>query len=255
MWADWSQGRKLIALGVHASQPSPSLPRLPDRVRAAFLDVDGVLLDSLQPHLGICSDLAAEYALPGVNVPDAASFRAMVATGLKVSPMHDFFLAVGFPETAARRAVADYEARFMRQYQPQPFAGHASMLRRLSDAGLTLGLVTANTRGNVEPALGEAMRYFDRRCLYYHDTFEPPRSKKDCLADGARMLRLAPDQCVFVGDQPADAAAAQAAGWNFLGVSYGWGLLRDEARWPMVHAVGDIADALAPGPRHASAAG
>lgn len=226
---------------------SPNRQRLPRDVRAVFLDVDGVLLDSLQPHLHICADLAAEYGLADVKIPSEPIFRAMVAAGVKVSPMHDFFLAMGFTEASAQRAVVDYEARFMRQYQPQPFAGHIAMLQRLYIADYTLGLVTANTRANVEPALGEAMRYFDPRCLYYFDSFDPPRSKQQCLAAGGLALGLEPGQCLFVGDQPADAAAAESAGWHFLGVSYGWGLQRGESRWPMVHKIGDIAQVLKAG--------
>lgn len=160
--------------------------------------------------------------------------------------MHDFFLAVGFPEAMVHRAVADYKERFMQQYQPKPFAGYAPMLRQLFDAGFKLGLVTANTRGNVEPALSGVMHCFDERCLFFHDTFDPPRSKKDCLTEAARILDLAPGQCVFVGDQPADAEAARAAGWKFLGVSYGWGLLPSETRWPMAHKIRDITNALVP---------
>jgi phosphoglycolate phosphatase-like HAD superfamily hydrolase len=62
--------------------------------------------------------------------------------------------------------VADYEREFMQRYRPRAFAEVDHLLQRLRKAGLELGLVTSNTRPNVEPALGAAIEYFDKRCLY-----------------------------------------------------------------------------------------
>ena len=168
----------------------------------------------------------------------------MVASGVRVSPMLDFFLALGFPSALAVRAVADYEHEFMQRYRPAPFPGVDAMLQRLHDAGYTLGLVTSNTAANVEPALGAAMRHFDPRCLFYFDRSPEAKSKAWCLSEGARVLGLAAGQCVFVGDQPADAAAARAAGVEFLGVSYGWGLPSGSSGIHMVDSVDAIAEAL-----------
>ncbi|TMH11966.1 MAG: hypothetical protein E6H65_07885, partial [Betaproteobacteria bacterium] len=101
-----------------------------------------------------------------------------------------------------------------------------------------------NTAANVEPALGAAMRHFDPRCLFYFDRSPEAKSKAWCLSEGARVLGLAAGQCVFVGDQPADAAAARAAGVEFLGVSYGWGLPSGSSGIHMVDSVDAIAEAL-----------
>ena len=158
--------------------------------RAVFLDVDGVLLDSLPQHLAICRDKAREYGLAALAIPDVDGFRRLVREGESVSPMLNFFLALGFPPEMARRGVADYEREFMQRYQPLPFPGVEQMLAHLKAAGLQLGLVTANTAGNVEPALGNAMRHFDPRCLFYVDRFPDARSKAWCLAEGARVLEL-----------------------------------------------------------------
>jgi len=213
-------------------------------LQAVFLDVDGVLLDSLPQHLQICRDKAREYGLHALRIPDVDAFRQMVASGVRVSPMLDFFLALGFPSALAVRAVADYEHEFMQRYRPAPFPGVDAMLQRLHDAGYTLGLVTSNTTANVEPALGAAMRHFDPRCLFYFDRSPEAKSKAWCLSEGARVLGLAAGQCVFVGDQPADAAAARAAGVEFLGVSYGWGLPSGSSGIHMVDSVDAIAAAL-----------
>ncbi len=208
-----------------------------------FFDVDGVLLDSLPKHLAICADKAREYGL-SLRIPDVPTFRRLIASGVKVSPMFDFFVAVGFPRQLAMRAVEDYDREFARRYRPQAFVGIDVMLERLRQARRPMGLVTANVAANVDAPLHDVMSYFDARCLFYIDRYDPPRSKSWCLSEGARMFDVPPERCVFVGDQPADAAAAQAAGWAFVGVSYGWGLLHGDPLRRVADTPAEVADMI-----------
>ncbi len=212
-------------------------------LEAVFFDIDGVLIDSLPQHLQICRDKASEFGL-SVKIPTVEEFREMVRRGTKVSPMLYFFLAVGFPEDLAKRAVIDYENEFMRRYRPKCFAGTGRLLLSLADAGLKLGLVTSNTRANVEPALGEAMKHFDQRCLFFFDRYPEPKPKPWCLREGARLLHLEPRQSVYVGDQPADAAAARDAGTQFLAVTYGWGITEDDKQYEKAGSILEISDKL-----------
>lgn len=216
---------------------------MPAKIAGVFFDIDGVLLDSLPQHLQICRDEAAKFGLT-LAIPSVAEFRQRVSAGMKVSPMFYFFLAVGFPKGVAARAVEDYQRDFARHYRPKPFAGVEAMLPALANARLKLGLVTSNTRSNVEPALGEAMRYFDERCLFFFDRYPEPKSKSWCLAEGARVLNLTPEQCVYVGDQPADVEAAQEARAQFLGVTYGWGITKGDPRYRTVDSVAEISETL-----------
>jgi phosphoglycolate phosphatase-like HAD superfamily hydrolase len=212
-------------------------------LRAVFFDVDGVLIDSLPQHLQICRDKASEFGLH-LKIPDVEAFRLAVNRGTKISPMLDFFLAVGFPQGYAERAVADYEREFMEKYRPRAFEGVSQMLHTLRSAGLNLGIVTSNTRSNVVPALAESMQYFDESCLFFFDRYPITRSKSWCLTEGSRLLATQASNCAYVGDQPADAVAARDAGFKFLGVTYGWGIPKDETRFETVDRVADIPDRL-----------
>jgi phosphoglycolate phosphatase-like HAD superfamily hydrolase len=88
------------------------------------------------------------------------------------------------------------------------------------------------------------MEYFDKRCLFYFDRYSEPKSKSWCLREGARILDLHPSECVYVGDQPADAAAAREAGTQFLGVTYGWGIGDNDNGYPKAQSLLAIADKL-----------
>lgn len=213
-------------------------------VRAAIFDVDGVLMNSLPQHLQICRDEAREFHLP-VSIPTVEEFRSMVRAGVKVSPMLDFFRAVGFPENYAKRALADYKRNFTKLYHPHQFPGVEDMLARLYSAGLALGLVTSNIRDNVVPALGKCMRYFDPRAQFFDDTYSIPKEKSWYLREIARHLDFPPNDCVYIGDQPIDAAAANQAGLQFLGVTYGWGLTAETQGVNLVSDVHEIGLRLA----------
>jgi phosphoglycolate phosphatase-like HAD superfamily hydrolase/predicted Rossmann-fold nucleotide-binding protein len=206
-------------------------------VKAAFFDVDGVLLDSLPHHLDFCREKAKELGL-NVGAPQEKEFRLMVARGAKANPMKEFLRTVGFPEEHIDTIDADYQARFSTRYTSPKFEGVDQMLRVLAHAHVPLGLVTSNVRQNVEHALGETMGYFREDLLFFGAT------KTDALTNGIEQLGLAPEDCVYVGDVPSDATAALQAGLKFLGVTYGWGILGDEKDFKTVQSSAEILDGL-----------
>lgn len=212
-------------------------------LQAAFFDVDGVLIDSLPQHLQICRDKAKEFGL-NLAIPTTEGMRRLISRGVKVSPMINFFIAVGFPQAAAEKADADYRREFMQRYRPPLFPGVGVMLSDLRKAGLRLGLVTANTRANVAPVLGRAIRCFEQSSLFFFDEYPPSMTKSDCLEEGARRLGTRPSSCAYIGDQPADAIAARDAGFRFLGVTFGWGILPGTDQFETAGNPAEIEDKL-----------
>jgi len=216
---------------------------MPHQFKGIFFDVDGVLLDSLPDHLAICRAKAAKFGLK-IDIPSVQQFQKMIHDGVKVSPMFYFFLAVGFPETEAELATHDYEAEFSTHYHPKPFPDVLVTLRALKTAGLELGLITSNTRVNVESALTDCLLYFNQNCLFYFDSYAEPKTKSWCLRQGASALGLNTEDCVYIGDQPNDAKEAQQANTSFIGVTYGWGIPKSDTRYSVVHSLAELRDKL-----------
>jgi phosphoglycolate phosphatase len=203
------------------------------KIKAALFDVDGVLLDSLTPHLKICEDKSQEYGL-GLRIPSASEFKEMVRTGTRISPMKYFFLAVGFPDEFAERANFQYQQIFMKAYAPAPFPRLRPMLAALHDAGIRMGIVTSNVRANVVEALSGNISFFQPDCIF---SKESGVSKSQAIKSAVRKLGSAPAETIYIGDQPADWQAAKDAGVNFLGVTYGWGFSEQDGGFP---TVGDV---------------
>ena len=199
-------------------------------IKAVFFDVDGVLLDSLPPHLAICSDLSTRYGL-GVEIPTPEALKAIARKGTPISPMKAFFRAVGFPEEMAKKGAIDYSAEFAVHYPSPLFQGVKPMLKELAAARLPLGISTANTLANIHPPLKKVLPLFHPECLFAHAP-QGGIPKAEALLKGARVLGICPSELLFVGDQPSDHRASMDAGVLFLGVTYGWGISDGDTPYP-----------------------
>ena len=211
------------------------------RIKAVFFDVDGVILNSLPQHLKICADLAEEYQL-GISIPSVEAFRRLIDSGTPISPMRRFFQAVGFPDNRLDEAVSYYQAHFAEHYTAPLFDGIHQAVTQLNSAGVSLGFVTANVQANIDSAFGDLLTLFPPSTRFYFNPDAPTLGKPDQLIAGATALGVEPEYCLYVGDQPADAQAADKAGFDFLAVRYGWGFLSPDSTRQSVDAPGQVAE-------------
>ncbi len=184
--------------------------------RLVVFDFDGTLADSF-PWFATVLDEAADRF--GFRRVDAAEREALRASGSR-EILRRFGVPVWkLPMIAAhmRRLKSEAADRI------PLFEGTGEMLRRLSEKGVQLGIVSSDAEENVRRTLGPdhaaRIRHYECGASLF--------GKHARLRQVLRRSGVLPRQAIYVGDEIRDAEAARAAGIAFGAVS--WGYARPEA--------------------------
>ena len=181
--------------------------RKPIYARVVLLDWDGTILDSY------AADQRAYLAM----------FRALgIAWGIREIDRHyspdwyRVYRAARIPRVDWRRADRLWRTAY-RAERPPLLPGARAALGTLA-RHFELGIVTAGSRERVR----QQLRHFGLRdhfsvCVYSEDTTrkKPHPAPLELALD---RMRAAPEDCVYVGDAPADIEMARRAGVRAIGV-------------------------------------
>ncbi|MEJ6000433.1 HAD family hydrolase [Paucibacter soli] len=190
------------------------------RLRAVLFDLDGTLIDSAPDLAGAANEMRAErglaplaYELLRPMVGSGA--RGMLGISLEVSPAHLEF------ESLKTEFLGRYERRMLQQ--TAVFADVPPLLARLRELNLPWGIVTNKAERFALPmtrALGLAGA---AAAVVGGDTTPHAKPHPGSLLEAARRIGVAPEHCVYVGDDERDILAGRAAG--MLTVAASWGYL------------------------------
>jgi len=192
-------------------------------VKAAIIDLDGTMLDTMGDFEVALNNMRAELGLGPVTV---AQISLMVGKGSE--NLIRRVLALDFDEAgvAARfeRAYESYQRHYIAingehsDAYPDVEAG----LRAMQQRGLRLACVTNKPLAFALPLLKRKGLdgYFE--VLYGGDSFEKKKPHPMPLLAACEFFGLPPAQVVAIGDSSNDAQAARAAGCPVLTVPYGY---------------------------------
>ena len=188
-----------------------------------LFDVDGTLLDSATDICG-----AIQHVLTKTRCPDVSHDFLRLYIGRH---LRELFLDL-MPELTAEQ-IEQMTADYRRIYLARNHAGTraypgitevlASLPGRKSTA-TTKG--TPTTRAVLE--LFGLLPYFDH--VQGTDGF-PAKPEPDVILASLKALGASPDDCVLIGDSPADMEAGRRAGIKTCAVLWGYGRPEDLARW------------------------
>jgi N-acetyl-D-muramate 6-phosphate phosphatase len=188
------------------------------RIEGVLFDLDGTLLDTAPDMGGALNELRIEQGLE--DLPEAM-IRCHVSRGAAA------LVRLGFPhltpaEQAARveRFLVLYRNRLARM--TQPFDEMLAVLSSLEERGLPWGIVTNKPTWLTEPLLRELGLSTRPRVVVCGDSLPERKPSPMPLLHAAGCMDLAPERCVYVGDDLRDMQAARAAGMLAIGARFGY---------------------------------
>ena len=192
--------------------------------RAVLFDLDGTLLDSAPDLLAAINNARAERDMPPMLL---AELRPHVSKGARA------MVAAAFPDVP--QAERDtWIPSFLDRYQAElgrhcaAFEGVEAMLESLETAGCPWGIVTNKPEYLAAPLL--PMLGWQERCavLIGGDTLAARKPAPLPLLVAAERLGVAPEDCIYVGDDERDIVAARAAGMPSVVALWGYRLSSDD---------------------------
>jgi len=222
------------------SDPTP-LPQREDEdasiglCQAVLFDLDGTLADTAPDLAAAVNKMRHERGLEMVPLDDlrplaSAGARGLIGGAFGIGPEH--------PEFAAMREefLANYEADLC--IETTLFQGIDAVLDELDARGVRWGIVTNKVARLTDPLV--ALLGLDLRagCVVSGDTTPHSKPHPAPLLHAARMLDLAPEPVVYVGDDLRDIQAGFAAGMVTVAAAYGYcGNDIPPTRWHAQHVV------------------
>ena len=199
---------------------------------AYLFDIDGTLLDSAPD---ICSAQSEMLAAAGCAPVTFEFLRGYIGCELRAL-FRDLLPLVNDVELSrlSEQYSRAYRGRGHRGTRVYP--GVPDALSRLQGKKST-----ATTKSTVGTRLVlehfGVLRYFDQ--VQGSDGI-PYKPAPDVVLAALNGLGAKPEQCLFVGDSPADMEAGRRAGVQICAVTYGYGDPAEVAKWQPDHWVSDL---------------
>lgn len=185
------------------------------KYQLVIFDSDGTLADTLPWMRSVFNELALAHGFKQVDPADYERMRDLHG--------RELLKALELPLWKMPRVMSDLRARMEALAGNfAPFPGIADALQQLFDRGSQLGVVSSNSRVNVENVLGSRTAAF----IHHYDCGASIFGKASKIKAVARRSGIDPRNVIYIGDEVRDAEAARKAGIAFGAVS--WGLHRVE---------------------------
>lgn len=180
------------------------------KYRLAIFDFDGTLADTLPWMRSIFNELAEVHGFRRVEAHEFEQFRDLHGLAL--------LRELGLPLWKLPRVMRDVRRRMGAQGGSlRPFPGAGEMLRGLDAAGVRLGMVSSNTRENVERVLGAESAGLIGCFACGASLFGKPAKLRQVI----RHFGVRPAEAIYIGDEVRDGEAAEKAGAAFGAVTWG----------------------------------
>ena len=193
---------------------------LPRDVRAAIVDLDGTMIDTVGDF-----EVALRLALADLGLPPVD--RAFIARTVGKGSQHllrQTLAQVGAPDSLLDHAWTRYQHHYLaiNGQHADVYPGVRAGLQALRDGGLVLACLTNKPLAFALPLLqAKGLAGFFAH-TFGGDSFARQKPDPLPLLQTCQALGTVPAQTLMVGDSSNDAQAARAAGCPVVLVSYGY---------------------------------
>lgn len=179
--------------------------------RILLFDFDGTIADSFKNFIEIVDILADKYHFPKISQPDIELLRAKNAKAI-IGILGIPFYKIPF--------VARDMKKMQRQKidQIKPFHGMSETIQKLSEMGYQIGILTSNSRENVNVFLkSNNIDVFD-----FINTDAGIFGKEKLLRLFLRKNKVGKEEVIYIGDEIRDIYACRSTGIKIVSVAWGF---------------------------------
>ena len=198
----------------------PTLPFNPTQLRAAIVDLDGTMVDTVGDFDAALNAMLGDLALPAVN-------RSFIERAVGKGSEH--LIRATLAQVQADPARYDEAWRLYQQHYLAINGQHSTVypgvldgLRQMAAAGLQLACLTNKPSAFARPLLAAKGLDGFFSLVFGGDAFARKKPDPLPLLATCRALGTTPAQTLMIGDSSNDAQAARAAGCPVVLVSYGY---------------------------------
>jgi phosphoglycolate phosphatase len=188
-------------------------------IKAVLFDLDGTFADTA-PDLGAAlNHVLALHDLPPLPLEQSrlqASHGTigLLGLGFGISPDNPLFAKL-------RETFLDYYTAHICDHTTL-FAGMPELIAAIEQRGLAWGIVTNKPHRFTIPLM-QALGYADRAgCLVSGDTCAHAKPHPMPLLHASKLIDIAPENCLYLGDDKRDIEAANAANMRGIIAQYGY---------------------------------
>lgn len=208
---------------------------------ACLFDLDGTLLDTLR-DLG--ESMNAVLAARGFPTHPIDAYRYFVGEGASL------LVERAFPEDrrdpdSVRAGLAEYRAVYERSWNvhSRPYDGIPALLDALTERKMALGILSNKPHRMTIKCVEGYLAAWPFACVLGQRDDVARKPNPAGAFEAARLMQVAPDKVLYLGDTATDMETARAAGMFAVGATWGFrpeSELRDAGAHAIVHHPGEV---------------